>query len=293
MAKAGKRKAKSGRPRGRALTIGVNSVNPKHYSGWSGPLLACEADAQDMAAIAKAAGFATKTLLTRKATRDAVIGEISAAAAALRQGDIFMVSYAGHGGQLPDQDGDEKDLKDETWCLYDGELVDDELLRLWVGFEPGVRILMFSDSCHSGTVARAPMPELAAGGGRNAVLERQPIPTLEGSRAMPPEEALKTYRRNRGFYDAILRQPAPSQDEIKASLLLISGCKDDQLSSDGQFNGLFTSQVKLAWNEGRFSGDYRGFHRAIVDKMPAQQKPNWYTVGPEDARYLGQKPFTI
>ena len=88
----------------------------------------------------------------------------------------------------------------------------------------------------------------------------------------------------RGESEAV---PAP------ASLLLISGCKDYNLSSDGEFNGLFTGQLKRAWNEGRFSGDYRGFHRAIADTMPAKQKPNFYTVGPEDAAYLGQKPFTI
>ncbi|MFL6526136.1 MAG: caspase family protein, partial [Nitrososphaera sp.] len=30
-------------PTGVALTIGLNSVDPKHYSGWSGELNACEA----------------------------------------------------------------------------------------------------------------------------------------------------------------------------------------------------------------------------------------------------------
>ena len=40
--------------RGIALTIGLNSVDPKHYAGWSGELNACEADAEDMASIATA-----------------------------------------------------------------------------------------------------------------------------------------------------------------------------------------------------------------------------------------------
>ena len=38
--------------------------------------------------------------------------------------------------------GDEPDHRDETWCLYDGEIIDDELLDLWSGFGKGVRILV-------------------------------------------------------------------------------------------------------------------------------------------------------
>ena len=43
---------------------------------------------------------------------------------------------------------------DETWCLYDGMLVDDELVNLFGFFNKKVRVLMVSDSCHSGTLNR-------------------------------------------------------------------------------------------------------------------------------------------
>ena len=65
-----------------------------------------------------------------------------------------MLSYSGHGGQLPDLNDDEPDQEDETWCLYDGQVVDDELNELYSQFRQGVRILVFSDSCHSGSVAK-------------------------------------------------------------------------------------------------------------------------------------------
>ena len=43
--------------KGLALTIGLNAVDPKHYQGWSGKLNACEADARDMAEIARSRKF--------------------------------------------------------------------------------------------------------------------------------------------------------------------------------------------------------------------------------------------
>ncbi|MBA3522711.1 MAG: caspase family protein [Gemmatimonadales bacterium] len=299
MAKSAKQSAKrvpSRQAKGRALTIGLNSVDPKHYANWSGELMACEADAEDMADIARSRGFAVRTLLTRKAKRNAVAAEIRAAAKALQAKDIFMLSYSGHGGRVPDQNGDEKDLRDETWCLFDGELLDDELLELWIGFRPGVRILVFSDSCHSGTVIRANYGALAASGALGAIMQRvpsSPLGVLNGFRAMPPEEAVRTYRKNQAFYDKLGLRARVSETQVGASVLLISGCQDNQYSSDGEFNGLFTARLKLSWNNGAFKGTYREFHRNILDGMPPTQSPNWYTVGAADSAFLKQQPFTI
>ncbi len=141
-------------PTGIALTIGLNSVDPNHYQGWVGELAACQADAKDMADIAESKGFKVTTLLTKDATRGAVLNEISKAASSLTSGDIFMLTYSGHGGQLPDLNGDEPDGEDETWCLFDAQLVDDEIYAALGSFSPGVRVLAFSDSCHSGTVLK-------------------------------------------------------------------------------------------------------------------------------------------
>lgn len=112
--------------KGLALTIGLNAVDPQHYGDWSGELMACEADAEDMAEIAKSKKFQTTTLLTKNGTREKVAAEIRKAASTLKSGDMFMLSYSGHGGQVPDKNDDEPDAQDETWCLYDGELLDDE-----------------------------------------------------------------------------------------------------------------------------------------------------------------------
>jgi hypothetical protein len=276
--------------KGSALAIGLNSVDPKHYGGWSGDLNACEADAQDMAEIAKSMKFSTTMLLTKSASRNKVINKISGAAKALKTGDIFMLSYSGHGGQLPDVNNDEPDAEDETWCLYDGELVDDELYDLFSKFKPGVRILVFSDSCHSGTVVK-----MAYYGGSLNTGAGMSVPSGTGYRFMPSDVALRTYRDNKVFYDKILRNPKIKEapEKVKASVLLISGCQDNQLSSDGDFNGLFTSQLLKVWKNSAFKGNYRKFHKDIVKRMPPDQTPNYFRAGKINTAFEAQKPFAI
>lgn len=255
-------------PKGISLHIGINKLNPKHYNGWSGPLNACEADANAMYAIAKSQGFEAQKLLTKAATRQAVVDYIMEAANTLQAQDILLLSYAGHGGQVADTTGDEDDFADETWCLYDGQLLDDELHHLWSFFAEGVRILVVSDSCHSGTVTRE---DNDAGKEENE----------EGIkfRFMPRDMATATYRTNRKFYDDIQNKLPNPPREINALVRLIAGCQDNQSALDGTFNGLFTSKLLRAWNHGKFTGTYGDFHKKIIEQMPAEQQPNYYFYG--------------
>jgi hypothetical protein len=247
-----------------------------------------------MQLIAKACKYSPILLLTHKATRGAVTQSISKAAAETTSGDIFLLSYSGHGGQLPDLNGDEDDGQDETWCLFDGELVDDELYSLFSKFAAGVRVLVFSDSCHSGTVVKELLLEadhhlLAA----NLMYAHAPKPVY---RAMPADVAHSVYLRNKSFYDKILldKDIAESKEKVKASVLLVSGCQDNQLSADGTFNGRFTGALKRAWNGGKFSGNYAAFRTAINQKMKAPDQTSWlFTVGSANPSFLKQKPFTI
>ena len=118
-----------------------------------------------MVKLATALGYTPTELLTKQATAKNVIAALTKAAKTLVAGDTFLLTYSGHGGQVPDRNGDESkketgeigefpDQYDETWVLYDRQLIDDELYQLWAAFAPKVRIVMLSDSCHSGTVAK-------------------------------------------------------------------------------------------------------------------------------------------
>ncbi|MCX6239796.1 MAG: caspase family protein [Bacteroidia bacterium] len=266
---------------GISLHIGLNYVDPNHYSGWDGKLAAAEYDANDMFLITKSQGLQPTKLLRADATRGAVISAISNAASKLKENDLFVISYSGHGGQLPDLNSDEDDGMDETWCLFDGELVDDELSNLWSTFKKNVRVLVISDSCHSGTILK-----LARS------FER---PKSEFTpKFMPGEVAATTYFNNKEFYDKILDEVKNvDSKDIQASVKLISGCQDNQFSYDGTFNGQFTGMLKRIWNGGKFSGNYFSFHKQIMNLMPPEQTPNYYNVGQLIQSFDDQKPFAI
>jgi len=278
--------------RGISLHLGLNKVDPAHYDGWDGALNACESDANDMKAIADSRGFESNILLTPDATSDAVISAIEKAAGELGSGDIFLLTYSGHGGQVPDRnDEGEEDRSDETWVAYDREIVDDELYALWAKFQPGVRVLVLSDSCHSGTVTRN-----IEGDVPNVVATRESAEAESPRyRAMPRDVMIATYRANADLYDGI-QKSLPSSDEaqVGATVLLISGCRDDQLSLDGFSNGLFTENLLAVWDKGEWSGGgHSEFHEAIRSRMPDEQQPNYSRVGADDTEFEQQGPFTV
>ena len=195
-------------PIGASLHIGLNAVDPKQYSGWDGQLTACEFDANDMQALAKTQGFTKVTKrLTKRATRSRVLADIKAAAAKLKRNDIFFLTYSGHGGQVPNTGNDfEPDGYDETWCLYDGELIDDELYAALKQFVRGVRIFVLSDSCHSGTVPCSALLRARCDAGASAYdAARYCAARLHGSRKVlrqtptTQRDAAQENGRYRGF----------------------------------------------------------------------------------------------
>lgn len=283
---------------GLSLHVGLNTIDPGHY-GTDGALVACEADAEDMASVARAAGFRELALLkSPDATRGAVIEAIEDAAARLKAGDVFLFTYAGHGSQMPDFNRDEEnnDGLDETMCLFDAMLVDDELYHLWGKFHEDVRVLVVSDSCHSGSNIRVARAAAAAAAAAAAEPDRP------AARLLDPIAANRTLRQNRAFYSELQRRTRAMNEgqlvrelsqPLRCSVLLLSGCQDDQVSLDGVANGRFTQELLSVWGEGAFDGDYARFHGAIRDGMPRTQRPNFYTVGQRNPAFLGQRPFSI
>jgi peptidoglycan hydrolase-like protein with peptidoglycan-binding domain len=86
---------------------------------------------------------------------------------------------------------------------------------------------------------------------------------------------------------------AKSAADVRATVLLVSGCQDNQLSYDGPRNGRFTTELLATWQDGAFRGDYGAFHRSILTRMPPDQSPNYSVVGAPCAEFEAQRPFTV
>lgn len=273
--------------RGISLHIGVNRTDPEHYPGWDSPLNSPEKDVETMAKIAKSRGFEISRLKSEQATRKAVIEAFMNAASELSAGDFFLVTYSGHGGRVRDVTGEEDDGKDDTWCLYDGQLLDDELHVLFAEFAEGVRVLLIADSCHSGTLLKGDSDPSEDG----EVDDDFVIP-----RAMPISAAAATFNSNRSFYTEIQDNLPSPRPEIKASVRLLAGCQEDELSYGSDEIGRFTWAINDLIKDGDYNGTYKDFHREIVDtlKRPAKnQTPGHATIGRSSPEFDNQPPLKI
>ena len=263
------------KPSGYALCVGLNSVSPDHYGGWSGELNACEYDAHAMEKLLKKSGFVTRTLLTREATSAAFDECVSALQQVAKSGDTIVVTSSDHGGQLKDYDGNEADGKDETICLFDRQFIDDELNNLWAGFAKGVRILYVADSCHSGTVSRA----FGAA-------------ALQGSKAVPRDVLERTALENHWLYREVAAAARARSKPIKASLLALGACADNQLALDGMFNGAFTEALLEARRENP-KATYGQLRKRCGILLPPTQSPQYTYGGARCPEFESAPAFTI
>jgi len=279
--------------RGISIHIGVNYLDTEHYGSDIAPLDTCEQDAKDMQTIALAQNFkSSHILLSENATREAVKSVIETASIELTYGDILLLTYSGHGGFVLDTSDDEEDNLDETWCLYNGQLLDDELYYLWSLFDEGVRIFIISDSCHSGTVAKANPSGV------------EPDSPIFKKKLLSYDIAKDVYLKNKDFYSDLEKFYGikdESGEAVKASVKLFGACQDSQVSYTMTFakNSIFTEKLKEIWDNGKFTGNYEEFFDKIknevvaLDFLPTIQTPNLFSVGTKSSDFDNGKPFEI
>lgn len=249
-----------------ALCIGIND-----YPGTGSDLAGCVNDANDWKAALASRGFSVRRMLDGEATGAAIREAVAAALAGADDGDVVVVTYSGHGSFVPDEDGDEPDGTDECICPHDiarnGPITDDDLFDLYGRGKPGVRLVVVSDSCHSGTVTKfAPI--------------RTP-PTTTGPRApqrkvrfLPPTSFLsKREAALLGRRRAMRRSGPPGRH----AALLLAGCQDTEYSYDAWFrgrpNGAFTFVALRALEALPATATYRDWYEAIRKDLPSQQYP--------------------
>lgn len=275
-------------PKGISLHIGVNIVDIDHY-GDENRLSGCINDAIAMQNIADNQNFESSILLDDQATTANVIQGIKQAADSLESGDTFFITYSGHGGQVFDESGDDKD-HDETLCLFDRQYRDDEFNRQLARFASGVKILWISDSCH------------ATNNFRNLDEDNEGN-TPPQPRTLGMDESIEVVKNNKPVYVGwlehgdFLKERTPT---IPASLIQLAACKEEQLSGDALATdpdpkGVFTTRLLQVWDEGRFTGTYQELIDQIGALIPAHwnQTPQMIEGGTIDSEFAKQKPFTI
>lgn len=250
----------------RALRIGIND-----YPGTGSDLAGCVNDANDWGAAFQKRGFTVTQLLNQQATGTAMRNAIKSLVTNAKSGDMLVVQYSGHGSFVPDVDGDEPDGTDECVCPHDirtrGPITDDELFELYSARPQGVKLLMISDSCHSGTVARfAPITTPPTTRGRNAPQRKV--------RFLPPATFLAARDAARLGVRRALRRSSPPG---RYAALLISGCQDTEYSYDAYFqgrpNGAFTFVALRALASLAAAATYADWFKAIRGALPSQQYP--------------------
>ena len=141
----------------RALLIGINK-----YLIPGADLRGCVNDVQNMSqALTTWFGFKKPDitmLVDQAATKKEMEAGITKLIRDARKGDTIVLHYSGHGSNVPDDDGDEADERDEILCPTDLDwkdtLRDDWLRKRFDTLKAGVNLTVIMDCCHSGTNTR-------------------------------------------------------------------------------------------------------------------------------------------
>jgi hypothetical protein len=238
--------------------ITLDHVERAFYTGWPGTLRAAEQDRAAILDMLTTANFvAPQELRNDAATRDALAARLEALADAAVPGDLVVVYFSGHGATLPDLNHDELGaLRDGAWCLYDGMFVDDEITAALTKFKEGVRVVLISDSCFTGTIVARSLLE-AQRDRRSIVIDPR------GSKLAPVDIGERVYEAQKDYYDPILNLLPVDPDSAAASVLILSACAKDELSRIGEDGSVFSQSIVRVWDRGRFKGTFADLFDAV------------------------------
>lgn len=280
--------------KGYSLHIGVNKADSNHYPGLP-DLRAAVNDAKWWKSYAKSLGYKTAALHDDEATTITVKGKLKEYASVMAPGDILLLTYSGHGGEIPNKKPDsvDKEKMDQTWCLYNEQMLDDELYECFQEFEEGIRILVVSDSCHSGTVTRdadIELTKLLEDGLSEAKAQRGQI-----SRQVPDNVQAEIMGNS---YDDIYKpklekfKNATKRKKVKAAVKLLAACQDQQVTYDGETYGIFTGALGKILGE---SGNTKTGQELIsaIKKYYSYPRPNFFEYGAIIPSFDAAMPFAI
>jgi hypothetical protein len=251
----------------RALLIGIN-----RYRIPGADLRGCVNDVRNLQAVlTQYYGFEAggiRTLLDLDATKKNIMAGIRELLTGARKGDVLLLHYSGHGANVPDDNGDEADQRDEILCPTDLDwrdpLRDDWLRTTFDRMKPGVNLTVIMDCCHSGSNTRAIFPPDAPSIPRYLpnpwdIMAEESGRKLRGKVTSELRKSLRARRRRSDVVHAEVPE------------VLVTGCRDTQTSADarigGSFNGALTYNLVSAIKAARGRISYRELHAKTTAKL--------------------------
>jgi hypothetical protein len=253
----------------KAVLIGIN-----RYKIPGADLRGCVNDVNNLQAVlTEFYGFAKNDILTLtdyKATKKAIEAAVRQLISAGRKGDVLLLHYSGHGANVPDDNGDEADRRDEILCPTDLDwkdpLRDDWLRAQFDKLRAGVRLTVIMDCCHSGTNTRAILPP-------DAPIIPRYLPNPWD--IMAAESGRKLKGKTVGTLRTSSSAGRKKSDVVGADVpeLLVTGCRDTQTSADayigGSYNGALTYNLVKALRDAKGKISYRDLHAQTITKLKA------------------------
>lgn len=206
-----------------ALCIGIDRYRDRPLSG-------CVNDAKQWGGALRDLGFDVRYLLDQKATCRAMQDALRDLLTGARPGDVLVMQYAGHGTQLPDDNGDEEDGFDEAFVPVDyhtGALfLRDDVVAATLGMLPaGVSLTLFMDCCHCGTISRF-APAMRADESQTDRVRYLPV----------GPELLAAARSMRGARGRFRAMPSSAPGVIH-----LAACRDNEFAWESNGQGDFTA----------------------------------------------------
>jgi hypothetical protein len=237
----------------RALCFGIND-----YPGRQNDLRGCLNDVLDWSNLLKNVyKFDEVTnIVDSNCTKENITKAMAEIIEKSVAGDVVVISYSGHGTYLPDLNGDEEDGKDEAIYLYNGSLIDDNVMNILLKIKDNVHTTIIFDSCFSGTGTRAFSMD-------NDAIYKVPrfMPSKDEGKMM----CLKVNSK-------IFRSIGQTEEEMKE--ILISGCSNTQTSCDayidGRYNGALSYYAIKVLQENPII-TYNNFYKMLREKLPSSE----------------------
>jgi metacaspase-1 len=275
----------------RALIIAIS--NYKMAKNWKP--LASLADLELIKKTLLKQGFPASNILTitdANATKEGIQKKVFELINLAQKGDKIVIHYSGHGQQLTDLNGDEKDTLDEAIVPYDapsdnisktyrGEkhIIDDEI-KVWIDLikakiEAEGHLLLILDCCHAGTASRG-----------NAMVRGTNPPILFSDKPSisPPKNSNQS-----AYFDS--ENPSKSTKGL-GKFIMFTGAEASQqnfqtVSDDGKPIGSLTYAVTKAFDKIVKGSTYKRLFSEVSNVMQSKKLPQTPDIqGDGDEKYL-------